>query len=190
MRRFCSFNFCLLSQSNTIASTFQHLKEAYMSNLSSKQCFFRSFMKNCVIHLIWEWHVQCGTINILDASYMYEAVDFITARQRCCGKVIFSAACVCQSVCPQRGSLWDHYLWCIGPHCTGPFPQLHPPNYETITHGALHLTVQGPFPSSIPQPWTPWDMRHGDPPALAPAPYLWHLVAITGDLTSNWDGLS
>ena len=46
--------------------------------------------------------------------------------------------------------------------------------HVTITHGALDLTVQGPQP--------PWTSVVGPPahPALAPAPYYWHLVA------NNW----
>ena len=46
----------------------------------------------------------------------------ITARQRSCGKVMFS--CVCLSV-HWKGVPSDHYPWCIGPHCTGRSP-LHP----------------------------------------------------------------
>ena len=48
------------------------------------------------------------------------------------------------------GSPCDHYPWCLGPHCAGPSP--------------------------------PWTSVVGPPahPALAPAPYYWHLVA------NNW----
>ena len=43
----------------------------------------------------------------------------ITAGQRSCGNVMFSAMCVCQSVCIQGGSLCDYYPWYLGAHCTG-----------------------------------------------------------------------
>ena len=75
--------------------------------------------------------------------------ELFNTRQRSCRKVMFSYA----SVCP-RGSPWDHYPLCIGPHFTPPPPtQPQPPPPQT------------------------WDM---DPPA--PGPCRWHLVAITGDL--------
>ena len=44
----------------------------------------------------------------------------VTARQRSCGKVIFSDKSVRQSVCLSIGALCpcDHYAWFTGPHCT------------------------------------------------------------------------
>ena len=40
-----------------------------------------------------------------------------TARQRSCGKLMFSL----MSVCP-HGVPCDYYPWCIGSHCTGALP--------------------------------------------------------------------
>ena len=52
-------------------------------------------------------------------------ITLISARQRSCGKVMFSVVCVCHSICPQG-------------------------SHVTITYDALDLTVQGPPVAHLP----------------------------------------
>ena len=57
----------------------------------------------------------------------------ITARQRSCGKVMFSLV----SLCLFTGDPSDHYLQCIGPHCTAPPPptsDMGPPSSSPPGH--------------------------------------------------------
>ena len=78
-----------------------------------------------------------------------------TARQRSCGKVMFSVVCVCHSDCLSKGD----------PHVT-------------ITHDALGLTVQDP-----PWPWPPTGYQIWDP--WPQTPLYWHLVANIVETCSN-----
>ena len=58
--------------------------------------------------------------------------QIISACQQSCRKVKFSLMSVCS-----QGSPYDHYLWCNGPHCTGPNdPNPSPP--LTVTSGCHH----------------------------------------------------
>ena len=77
---------------------------------------------------------------------------FITARQRSCGKIMFSVVSVCQSFCPGGWVLCDHYPWCIGPHHTGnlPSPALM---YSPLPHSTGHI-----------QTCTTWTSLYRNPP--------------------------
>ena len=88
---------------------------------------------------------------------------FITARQRSCGKVMFSVVCGCQSVFPQ-GVQCHNYPSCIGPHCTET-PQPPPPGHRSSLYRDPSL-------------------RHGtslyrdSPPSSGPSLFTW--------LSSTW----
>ena len=52
--------------------------------------------------------------------------ETVTARQRSCGKVMFSVVSVHHSV-HGGGFPCDHYPWCIRHHCSGPYPPSQAP---------------------------------------------------------------
>ena len=82
-------------------------------------------------------------------------VVLITARQRSCGKLVFSQV----SVILFRGVPYDHYPSCIGPHCTAhsqprPCPPYHikqGPLAQSLSPG--HHIRQG-----RPAPTCPWPL--------------------------------
>ena len=96
---------------------------------------------------------------------------------------------VCLSICPQGvggGKSMDHYLWCIGHHCTGPTPPPdmrphytgeRPPGPGSPRHGTSLYRIGTPTPPHL------LDMGlHWTGPQPGPPHWYWHLVAKTRDL--------
>ena len=114
---------------------------------------------------------------------------FITARQRICGKVMFSVVCGCQSVFPQ-GVQCHHYPSCIGPHCTET-PQPPPPGHRTSPYrdpSLRHGTSL--YRDSPPQALAPTCSLDYPPPD---ADIWWapeHVRSASGRYTSYWNALS
>ena len=100
---------------------FQKLTQ--IKTILSSNCLFFSWKFTSMMCSI---SFECTqSMHLLCTSKLGSVQGFLTARQRSCGKVMFSVVSVHHSV--HRGSL------------------------VTITHDALDLTIQGPFWSPPPQ---------------------------------------
>ena len=76
-------------------------------------------------------------------------LSYFTARQRSCGKVMFSLVSVCLFT-RWRVSPCDHYPWFIGSLCTAtppPIPCYNPPRHETWDSLALLTASDTWWPS-------------------------------------------
>ena len=101
------------------------------------------------------------SLDILITLLLFFALKHFTARQRSCGKVMFSVMSVCQSFCS-----WGR-------------------SHVTITYDALDLTIQTPLPTQT------WDLTvqglhgHGIPLYRNPSLTTWPALLVTSG-SQDW----
>ena len=117
----------------------------YIMSRADAPCFCWSSglysLRWCSLHSV----TDCGWSTLVVCRCFWSSGSVITARQRSCGKVMFSYVSVSLST---RRSPCDHWAWCLGPHCTGTLsssdtrPGLPPP-------APRHQTLACPLATDI-----------------------------------------
>ena len=140
----------------------QNAKKEHVKVFVARYFFQKNTPFNCLFSQIHVSHISLFNLHVLSLPRKC-FTDFVTARQRSWGKVMFSFV----SVCSQGGPHVTITIWCIGPHYAGTPGSTPPPGHQTWD------------PPSATDIWWPsletcsklfiWNLRTPN--------WYWHLVA-------------